>query len=174
MVFIIGLKSFSKLCLKTFSFLFFVDDLSLSSDSLDDDSLDDSKTPSPEHIVPDSNNVDMMQPSTPLSMSHQPSTPLSMSKIKEEPIDELAVENAAKELFGNDLLFNQDDLHAEEFWNELITSSESTSLLHHQSRLMSDDLMDSNIKMETTLPAISSPTSNFFSSAVQPSTLAGF
>ena len=140
-----------------------LDDLSLSSDSLDDDSMEESKTPSPEHTVPESNMIEPIPPST----------PLLNDKIKEEPIDEAAVENAAKELFGNDLLFNHDDLHAEEFWNELITSSENSNLLslQDQNQFLSDDIVEveSSIKMEN-----SSPSTNFFSSAVPQSTLTGF
>lgn len=150
-----------------YSFFYFSDDLSLSSDSLDDDSIDDSKTPSPEHTVPDSSNLDLNPPSTPHSV-----------KVKEEPLDDVDVEDAAKELFGNDLLFNQDDLHTDEFWNELITSSEGSNLLvqDHSKMLGGENLIEveTSIKMDTPSQTISSPSSNFFSSAVQPPTLAGF
>ncbi|XP_057297832.1 forkhead box protein N4-like isoform X2 [Hydractinia symbiolongicarpus] len=143
------------------------DELSLSSDSLDDDSMDDTKTPSPEHTVPESTMPEPAPTPTPIPMEEM------KVDIKEEPIDEVAVENAAKELFGNDLLFNQDDLHAEEFWNDLIDSSENSQLigLHDQNKFLTDDLVEveSSIKLEG-----SSPATNFFSSAVHPPTLAGF
>lgn len=160
------LEIYNNIC--QFSFLCYLsDDLSLSSDSLDDDSIDDSKTPSPEHTVPDSSNLDLIPPSTPHSV-----------KVKEEPLDDVDVEDAAKELFGNDLLFNQDDLHTDEFWNELITSSEGSNLLvqDHSKMLGGEDLIEveTSIKMDTPNQTISSPSSNFFSSAVQPPTLAGF
>ena len=134
-----------------YSFFYFSDDLSLSSDSLDDDSIDDSKTPSPEHTVPDSSNLDLNPPSTPHSV-----------KVKEEPLDDVDVEDAAKELF----------------WNELITSSEGSNLLvqDHSKMLGGENLIEveTSIKMDTPSQTISSPSSNFFSSAVQPPTLAGF
>lgn len=141
------------------------DDLSVSSDSLDDDSLDETKTPSPEHIVPDGNITDTDQPASPMLADKV------KSEIKEEPFDEAAVENAAKELFGNDLLFNQDDLHNEEFWNELIETSEnSNSISLEGQKFLTDDLveMESSIKMEAP-----SPGSSFFSSAAHPPNMPG-
>ena len=83
----------------------------------------------------------------------------------------MAVENAAKELFGNDLLFNDDLNGAEEFWNELITSSENTTLLdqlHDQYRTMEEEdhvttlELESSIKLEGSMKLEThSPTSNF-------------
>lgn len=146
--------------------IIFLDDLSVSSDSLDDDSLDETKTPSPEHIVPDGNITDTEQPASPMLADKV------KGEIKEEPFDEAAVENAAKELFGSDLLFNQDDLHNEEFWNELIETSENSDSLHLEGqKFLTDDLveMESSIKMESPSPA-----SNFFSSAAHHPTLTGF
>jgi hypothetical protein len=145
------------------------DDLSLSSDSLDDDSIEESKTPSPEHTVPEASimHEQLVPPPTPVMAES------IKIQVKEEPIDEMAVENAAKELFGSDLLFNQDDLHGEEFWNDLIDSSENTHLMSmDQSKFLTDDLIEveSSIKLEGTSPA-----TNFFSSAIsQSQTLAGF
>jgi hypothetical protein len=142
------------------------DDLSVSSDSLDDDSLDDTKTPSPEHIVPDGNITDTDQPPSPMLADKV------KCEVKEEPYDEAAVENAAKELFGNDLLFNQDDLHNEEFWNELIETSENSSSIVQLEgqKFLTDDLveMESSIKMEAP-----SPGSSFFSSAASHPGLTG-
>lgn len=93
-------------------------------------------------------------------------------EIKDEPYDEAAVENAAKELFGNDLLFNQEDLHNEEFWNELIETSENTSSIVQLEgqKFLTDDLveMESSIKMEAP-----SPGSSFFSSAASHPSLSG-
>lgn len=142
------------------------DDLSVSSDSLDDDSLDDTKTPSPEHIVPDGNITDTDQPPSPMLADKV------KCEVKEEPYDEAAVENAAKELFGNDLLFNQEDLHNEEFWNELIETSENSSSIVQLEgqKFLTDDLveMESSIKMEAP-----SPGSSFFSSAASHPGLTG-
>lgn len=132
--------------------------------------MDDTKTPSPEHTVPESN--DHAPPRTPMSIELKIKE--EMIEVKSEPIDDCMVESAAKELFGNDLLFNQDDLQTEEFWNELIETSENTTSLTsslNENKLLSDDLVElnSSIKIEST-----SPTSNFFSSALHPPTLAGF
>ena len=157
--------------------------MSLSSDSLEDDSIDETKTPSPEHIVPEST-----LPSESRQQLRQqlppPVTPFdSLVKIKEEPLvdrlgiksedhlDDGLVENAAKELFGSDLLFNQDDLQTDEFWNELIDTSENHSLSETNKVLLSEDLeeLESSIKVER-----ESPSSAFFSSAMHPPSLAGF
>ena len=88
----------------------------------------------------------------------------------DERIDDGMVESAAKELFGNDLLFNQDDLQTDEFWNELIDTSENPTLCESKV-LLSEDLqeLESSIKTEP-----GSPTSSFFSSAVHQPALTGF
>jgi len=151
---------------------FFSEELSLSSDSLEDDSIDETKTPSPEHIVPESHVTE--------NRRHNTLTTKNFNfKIKQEPLMELKseegldhdlVENAAKELFGNDLLFNQEDLHTDEFWNELIDTSENPSL-NDNKILLSDDFeeLENSIKVERSTP------SPFFSSAaIHPPTLAGF
>lgn len=132
--------------------------------------MDDTKTPSPEHTVPES--AEHAPPQTPMSLDLKIKE--EEIEIKQEPLDDCMVENAAKELFGNDLLFNQDDLQTEEFWNELIETSENTTSslsTLSENKLLSEDLveLDSSIKIEST-----SPTSNFFSSAIHPPTLAGF
>lgn len=149
------------------------DDLSLSSDSLEDDSIDETKTPSPEHIVPES----ALNDSRTTSLSTAPfnlnikNEPLTEMEIKsEEQLDDGMVESAAKELFGNDLLFNQDDLQTDEFWNELIDTSENPTLCENKV-LLSEDLqeLESSIKAEP-----GSPSTSFFGSAVHQPTLAGF
>jgi len=168
--------------------IIFIDDLSLSSDSLEDDSIDETKTPSPEHIVPESTlTIENRQQQQQHMRQHPqplPATPFDgLIKVKEEPIvdqlgiksedhlDDGLVENAAKELFGNDLLFNQDDLQTDEFWNELIDTSENHSLSETNKVLLSEDLeeLESSIKVER-----ESPSSAFFSSAMHPPTLASF
>lgn len=132
------------------------DDLSISSDSCDDDSMEDSKIQSPEHTVPES------------ALDMPPSTPLLDDTVKDEPVDEVAVEDVAKELFGSDLLFNHDDLQADEFWNELM---DTNMLSSHDRKYLSEDIveLESSVKIEPL-----SPSTNFFSSAIHQPTLASF
>ena len=94
-----------------------------------------------------------------------------MELKSDENLEEGLVENAAKELFGNDLLFSQEDLHTDEFWNELIDSSENSTLNQHKVMLSDDleELESSIIKVER-----ESPSSPFFSSAIHQPTLTGF
>lgn len=172
------------------SAFFFSEELSLSSDSLEDDSIEETKTPSPEHIVPESTTMQQNNRFHQRINSHHQQQPTQLSnngynfKAKTEPIrhhhmelksdenlDDGLVENAAKELFGSDLLFSQEDLHTDEFWNELIDSSENSTLNQHKVMLNEDleELESSIIKVER-----ESPSSPFFSSTVHQPTLTGF
>ena len=171
--------------------------MSLSSDSLEDDSIEETKTPSPEHIVPESttmhqnnrvqhhqhnhhhqqqqqkqqtqlgnnNGFGFKVKTEPMGQSHH------MELKSDENLDDGMVENAAKELFGSDLLFSQEDLHTDEFWNELIDSSENSTLNQHKVMLSEDleELESSIIKVER-----ESPSSPFFSSTIHQPTLTGF
>ena len=176
---------------------FFSEELSLSSDSLEDDSIEETKTPSPEHIVPESatmqqiNRTHQHQHQNQQRQQHQHRQQAQLGsnntynfKVKTEPmghhhmelksdenLDDGLVENAAKELFGSDLLFSQEDLHTDEFWNELIDTSENSSLNQHKVMLREDleELESSIIKVER-----ESPSSPFFSSTIHQSTLTGF
>ena len=106
----------------------------------------DTTNNTPEHTVPEVTNI-QLEP----QLSSEPQIQSQQSSSNEDA--DLAAADAAKELFGSDLFH---DVHAEEFWNDLLSTNTSEHNLNffdnvHDSRPdVSTVELDSSLKLEST------------------------
>eukprot|EP00794_Sanderia_malayensis_P016784 gene16784-18479_t len=136
------------------------EDLSISSDSMDD-SMDTTTNNTPEHTVPEVTNIKLetssSQPqSSPETDNSNNQIPAAVApqhnQAHAHDDSDIAAANAAKDLFGHDLF---QDVHAEEFWNDLLSSDTSEHNLnffdnvqdtrHHATTVE----LDSSLKLES-------------------------
>ncbi len=109
----------------------------------------DTTNNTPEHTVPEVTNI-KLEPQSDVDRQ----IPAPDQDANED--SDIAAANAAKDLFGHDLF---QDVHAEEFWNDLLSTDTSEHNLNffdnvqdarHDSTTVE---LDSSLKLESTQPA---------------------